>query len=116
VDLVSACGTTTIDGLGFPTTFGLGDNDAKAITAPRTGSGEVYSHAFNLTLPVGALNTGASSCAPFTKCFCYPSTQSLHNSRPCCLASSLLLKIGPSSFFDLRNHLLQMIISSSTAA
>ena len=58
MDLVSACGTTTVDGLGFPTNFGLGYDHAEVIAAHRTGSGEVYSHLINLALSVVAPNNG----------------------------------------------------------
>jgi hypothetical protein len=69
-DFVSACGATTVYGLGLPTAFGLRDDDTEVIAALGTGTGKVYGHPINLTLPVGALNTGASDCALLTKCFC----------------------------------------------
>ena len=52
VDLVSACSTTTIDGLGFPTAFGLRYYGAELVAAHRTGSGKVYSHPSSLTLQI----------------------------------------------------------------
>ena len=56
MDLVSACGTTTIDGLGLPVALGLRDDHTGVIAASRTETGKVYSHRFNLTLPARPLN------------------------------------------------------------
>ena len=56
MDLVSADGTTTIDGLGLPAAFGLRYYDPEVIAASGTRSGEVYSHIFSLTLRGGPYN------------------------------------------------------------
>ena len=57
VNLVSADRTTTIDGLGLLTAFGLRYYDTEVVAAPGTRSGEVYSHAFRLTLQFGPYNS-----------------------------------------------------------
>jgi putative tryptophan/tyrosine transport system substrate-binding protein len=49
----SACGTTTVDGLGLFTAFGFCDYDTEVIATLRTGSAKVYGHSFNLTLRIG---------------------------------------------------------------
>ena len=56
VDLVSACGKTTIDRLGFSTAFGFRYDHSEIVAALRTGPSEVYCHAFRLTLRCGPYN------------------------------------------------------------
>jgi hypothetical protein len=53
VDFVSADGTTTAYGWHFVFALRFPDDDAKVISAPRTGSGEVYSHIFTLLSELG---------------------------------------------------------------
>jgi hypothetical protein len=55
-DLVSTLGATAMYELDVPTAFRFSDHDTEVISAPRTGSGKVYSHAFRLTLRIGAYN------------------------------------------------------------
>ncbi len=50
-DLVSALGATAMYELDVPTAFRFPDHDTEVISALRTGSGKVYSHPSNLTLP-----------------------------------------------------------------
>jgi len=50
-------------GLGLPTAFGLRDDDTEVIAALRTGSGEIYSHAINLTLPVSPFKSALGPSA-----------------------------------------------------
>jgi hypothetical protein len=50
LDLVSACGTTIIDRLGFSTAFGFRYDHSEIVAALRTRSGKVYSHDSRLTL------------------------------------------------------------------
>src|SRR5215475_4790157 len=59
-DFVSAFGTITPDRLRDVFAFWFLNNNGKIIPAPRTGSGKVNSHSFNLALPLGPLNTGVS--------------------------------------------------------
>src|SRR4029077_214819 len=83
--------------------FRFPDDHTEVISTPRTGSGEVYSHAFSLTLEIGPYNLGNSlrELAGHLIAPCLVdrqgrlSIQSLHSLRPCSSAASLLLKIGP---------------------
>ena len=64
MDFVFADGTTTIDGLAFSTAFGFRDDDTEVIAALGTGSGKVYSHQINLTLPVSPFKSALGPSPP----------------------------------------------------
>jgi len=53
VDFVSACSAATVDGLGLCAALWFGNDDTEVGAAPGAGSGKVYGHVINLTLPVG---------------------------------------------------------------
>jgi hypothetical protein len=70
-DFVSAFGTMTTDGLTAVFAFWFPNDDGKIIPALGTGSGKINSHAFNLALPLGALNTGVNAQVKFFEAFVF---------------------------------------------
>jgi hypothetical protein len=68
-DFVSAFGTMTTDGLTAVFAFWFPNDYGEIIQTSGTGSGKVNSHAFNLALPLGALNTGVNDQVKFFEAF-----------------------------------------------
>ena len=64
VDFVSAGSAATVDGLGLCAALWFGNDDTEVGAAPGTGSGEVYGHVINLTLPVGPFKFGINFRRP----------------------------------------------------
>ncbi len=67
VDFVPTFGATTVNGSRIYTAFGFRDYDTEVISAPGTGPGKIYSHIFNLALPVRPFNSDTGEPSPLTQ-------------------------------------------------